>query len=69
MRRPRKRTVGIVLLVVAGLLLVGGAWYVQPQPLLPEAEASLASTPDGDVHARRTRASSGRPPMATTTPG
>ena len=45
MRRPRLRTIGIVLLVVVGLLLVGGAWYVQPQPLLPEAEASLASTP------------------------
>jgi hypothetical protein len=44
MRRPRKRTVGIVLLAVLAVLFVAGAWYVQPQPLLPEAEASLAST-------------------------
>jgi hypothetical protein len=44
MRRPSKRTVGIVLLVVVGLVLAAGAWYLQPQPLLPEADASLAST-------------------------
>ncbi len=45
MRRPRTRTVGVALLALVGLLLVVGVWYVQPQPLLPEAEASLASTP------------------------
>lgn len=44
MRRPRTRTIGIALLAIVGLFLVAGAWYVQPQPLLPEAEASLAST-------------------------
>lgn len=46
MRRPRRRTVGIVLLVVLAVLVGGFAWYVQPQPLLPEATASLASTPE-----------------------
>jgi Alpha/beta hydrolase family len=49
-RRPRKRTVGVSILVVLAVLLAVGvaafAWYVQPQPLLPEAEASLASTPE-----------------------
>ena len=37
-----------VVLATAGLLLVGGIavflWYAQPQPLLPEANAALAST-------------------------
>ncbi len=46
MRRPRRRTVGIALLVVLAALVAVGAWYVQPQPLLPEATASLASTPE-----------------------
>ena len=45
MRRPRRRTVGLALLGVVLVLLGLGAWYVQPQPLLPEATASLASTP------------------------
>jgi pimeloyl-ACP methyl ester carboxylesterase len=45
LHRPRRRTVGIAILVVLGLLVGGFAWYVQPQPLLPEATASLASTP------------------------
>jgi Alpha/beta hydrolase family len=46
MRRPNARLVGLVL-IVALLAIVGGiAWWLQPQPLLPEAEASLASTPD-----------------------
>ncbi len=47
--RPRKRRwlrwvaaiVGVVLLVAA----VAGAWFVQPQPNLPEASAAMASTP------------------------
>jgi len=40
--------------VVIALLVGAAAWWLQPQPLLPEAEASLASTPtvtftqDGD---------------------
>ena len=46
MRRPRRRTVGIILLVVVALLGAGWLWYTQPQPLLPEATASLASTPE-----------------------
>ena len=45
-RRPRRRTVGIVLLVVLAVAVVGWLWYTQPQPLLPEATASLASTPE-----------------------
>jgi len=44
--RPRRRTVGLVLLAVVALLAVGWLWYTQPQPLLPEATASLASTPE-----------------------
>lgn len=50
MSRPRKRTIGVSILVVLAVLLAVGvaafAWYVQPQPLLPEADASLASTPE-----------------------
>jgi pimeloyl-ACP methyl ester carboxylesterase len=44
-RRPRRRTIvlGVVVILVVGL--VGGlAWFFQPQPLLPEATAALAST-------------------------
>jgi hypothetical protein len=44
-RRPRRRTVGIGLVVLLAALVGAFAWYVQPQPLLPEATASLASTP------------------------
>ena len=46
MRRPRLRTIGIVLLVIVALAGAGWLWYTQPQPVLPEATASLASTPD-----------------------
>ncbi len=45
-RRPRRRTVGIALLVVLAVAVVGWLWYTQPQPVLPEATASLASTPE-----------------------
>jgi pimeloyl-ACP methyl ester carboxylesterase len=45
MRRPRRRTVGVVLMLAVAVLVGAAAWWVQPQPLLPEAEASLASTP------------------------
>jgi hypothetical protein len=45
-RRPRRRTVGIALVVLVAVLAGAFAWYVQPQPVLPEATASLASTPE-----------------------
>jgi len=43
--RPRRRSVGIALVVLVAVLAGAFAWYVQPQPVLPEATASLASTP------------------------
>jgi hypothetical protein len=43
--RPRRHTVGVALLAIVLVLVGGFAWYVQPQPVLPEATASLASTP------------------------
>jgi hypothetical protein len=43
--RPRLRTVAIAVVAVLALVVAGLAVYVQPQPLLPEANASLASTP------------------------
>jgi hypothetical protein len=46
MRRPRRRTIGIALLVVLAVAAGGFLWYTQPQPLLPEAAASQASTSD-----------------------
>jgi pimeloyl-ACP methyl ester carboxylesterase len=44
--RPRRRTVGLALLAIVLVVVGGFAWFVQPQPLLPEATASLESTPD-----------------------
>lgn len=44
----RSRVLKVVLSTVALLLVAGIAvflWYAQPQPLLPEANAALASTP------------------------
>jgi len=44
-----KRWLRILAVVVLGLVVVGAAaflWWAQPQPLLPEATAALASTPD-----------------------
>jgi hypothetical protein len=41
LRRPRRRTVAIGLLALAGLLLGAGATLLAPQPLLPEATAAL----------------------------
>jgi hypothetical protein len=46
LQRPSRRTVGVVLLVLVAVLVGGFAWFVQPQPLLPEAAASLATTPE-----------------------
>ena len=42
--RPRWRVVGLVLLVIVALGAVGVGAYTAPQPLLPQATASLAST-------------------------
>ena len=44
--RPRRRT--IALAVVALLVVAVGvaAWWLQPLPLLPQAQASLGATPD-----------------------
>jgi len=44
-RRRILRIVGITLLVIVAVGIVGFLWYAQPQPLLPEANAALASTP------------------------
>ena len=45
-RRPRRRTVVLAVVGVLVVAVVGGlAWFFQPQPLLPEATAALASTP------------------------
>lgn len=46
LHRPRRQTVGIAMLVVLAILGGGWLWYTQPQPLLPEAAAALASTAD-----------------------
>ena len=46
MRRPRRRTVGLALLVVLAVAVLGWLWYTEPQPVLPKATASLASTPE-----------------------
>ena len=43
-RRRWPRIVALGLLILALLVVVGGALYVAPQPLLPEATAALAST-------------------------
>ena len=39
------RIVAVVGLVVVALGIIGFLWWAQPQPLLPEAEAALSSTP------------------------
>jgi hypothetical protein len=46
LHRPRRRTVGLALIALVALMAIGWTWYTQPQPLLPEATASLASTPE-----------------------
>ncbi len=43
--RPRRRTVGLAIVLLVVLATGGWLWYAQPQLLLPEAGASLASTP------------------------
>lgn len=46
LHRPRRRTVGAAILAMVALVVIGWFLYTQPQPLLPEAAASLASTPE-----------------------
>jgi hypothetical protein len=45
LHRPRRRAVGLALLLIVALAAVGIGVYTAPQPLLPQATASLASTP------------------------
>jgi dienelactone hydrolase len=44
--RPRRRTVALIVAAVIVLIAAGGFWYLQPQPLLPEAQESLGAKPD-----------------------
>jgi hypothetical protein len=46
LRRPRRRTLALVVLVVLAVLAGAAAWAFAPQPLLPEAQASLGAKPD-----------------------
>ena len=46
LHRPRRRTVALVILALLAVASVGFAWYLQPQPLLPEAQESLGAKPD-----------------------
>jgi Alpha/beta hydrolase family len=43
-RGVRLRYVALVLAALLGIAAIAVAWWLQPQPLLPEASASLAST-------------------------
>jgi hypothetical protein len=45
MRRPNARVIGLLLIAAVVAIVVAGAWWLQPQALLPEAAASMASTP------------------------
>ncbi len=44
--RPRRRTLGLIALLVLVVAAGAGAWSLRPQPLLPEAQASLGAKPD-----------------------
>jgi len=43
--RFRLRYLGLIAVAILVVLALGAAWWLQPQPLLPEATASLESTP------------------------
>ncbi len=45
LRRPRGRTILLAIVALVVVAVAAGAWYVQPQPLLPEAGAALGPTP------------------------
>ena len=45
------KAIGLVLVALLAVGVVGFLWYAQPQPLLPEATAALASTECRDVRA------------------
>ncbi|MCU0483789.1 MAG: alpha/beta hydrolase, partial [Chloroflexi bacterium] len=50
-RPPRRRWPRVLLatvVVALAVVVLGAAWWLQPQPLLPEATAALASTPTVD---------------------
>ena len=44
--RRRRRTLGLIALIVLAVIAGGVAWNFRPQPLLPEAQASLGAKPD-----------------------
>jgi dienelactone hydrolase len=44
--RPRRRTIALVFLALLVIGAGGAAWWLQPMPLLPEAQASLGAKPD-----------------------
>lgn len=44
--RPRRRTLGLIALLILVVVAGGLAWSFRPQPLLPEAQASLGAKPD-----------------------
>ncbi len=44
--RPRRRTLGLIALLLLAVVGGGIAWSFRPQPLLPEAQASLGAKPD-----------------------
>jgi hypothetical protein len=46
LRRPRRRFFALVILAVLALVVGGGAWYLRPMQLLPEAQESLGAKPD-----------------------
>ena len=46
LHRPRRRSIALVILVALALIAGGGAWYLRPMQLLPEAQESLGAKPD-----------------------